>query len=92
MALPPRRWSRHHFVLIAVLAGSLLVRLGWALSRSAEPGSLALLPDQVEYLALARNFLRAGTLCFFDVRFGQTVWAYRMPGYPLFVAAFGANL
>jgi hypothetical protein len=94
MALPPlpRRWSRHRFVLIAVLAGSVLVRLGWALSRLAGQASLSGLPDQVEYLGLARNFLHAGMLCFFDPRFGQTAWAYRMPGYPVFVAACGGSL
>jgi len=32
------------------------------------------------------------SLCFFDPRFNQTIWAYRMPGYPLFLAACGGSI
>src|SRR5437762_1369249 len=50
------------------------------------------LPDQAEYLELAQNLLNGQGLKFYDERFWQYVHAYRMPGYPIFVAAFGAHV
>lgn len=80
-----RRW------LIAILLLAFALRLGWSLSRPTSDADLASLPDQAEYLSLARNLLHTGTLSFHDPRFDQTVYAYRTPGYPAFVAAFGAS-
>lgn len=51
-----------------------------------------MLPDQVEYLALGRNLLNGQGLSFFDQRFRDQVYAFRMPGYPLLVAALGADV
>jgi len=50
------------------------------------------LPDQREYLECAVNLLETGELKFFDPDFGEEVYAFRMPGYPAFIAALGANL
>ncbi|MEM6314371.1 MAG: glycosyltransferase family 39 protein [Planctomycetota bacterium] len=50
------------------------------------------MPDQLEYVAAAESLLAAEGLAFSDERFGQVVRAYRMPGYPLLVAACGANV
>ena len=78
-----------HRALILLLSVALLLRLGWAMSQQAEPDNR--LPDQAEYLQLGRNLL-AGELKFFDQRFGQDVYAYRTPGYPVFIAACGGNV
>lgn len=86
MTQQERRW------LWVVLGLALLLRLGWGLSRPADEGTIAQLPDQREYLELGRNLLRSGELKFFDERFGQDVYAYRTPGYPLFVATMGGSV
>ncbi|HYE17130.1 MAG TPA: hypothetical protein VEA69_01735 [Tepidisphaeraceae bacterium] len=52
----------------------------------------AALGDQFEYLSLGRNLLEHGQLKFFDGRFGEDVYAYRTPGYPVFVAMCGGNV
>ena len=83
--LDARRW------LFVVLAVALAARLGWAASRSVDDRSVDRLPDQREYLSLGRQLLADGTLRFVDPRFGQTVWAYRTPGYPIFVALCGGS-
>jgi len=80
-------------ILIAILAAALALRLGWALSRSGDEAALRALPDQVEYLALGRNLLRGDGLQFADERFnGARVYAFRTPGYPLFIAACGGHV
>jgi 4-amino-4-deoxy-L-arabinose transferase-like glycosyltransferase len=71
---------------------ALAVRLAWGLSRPADEGSLAALPDQREYLALARNLIHGPGLAFLDSRFNDSVRAFRTPGYPLLIAACGANV
>jgi len=78
--------------LSAILLFSLAVRLGWALHQSLDPASLMDLPDQREYLELGRNLLAGNGLQFVDYRFGQIVFSYRTPGYPIFVAACGGHL
>src|SRR5437016_1462150 len=79
-----RRW------LLLVVAGAFLVRVGWGLMQPAKIDDR--LPDQGEYLALAENLLREHALKFYDERFGQEIYAFRMPGYPVFLAACGANV
>ncbi len=64
------------------------LRLGWGLSRPSAIDER--LPDQREYLQLAENLLRHGQLVMDHDRFGP-VRAYRMPGYPLFLALCGAS-
>ncbi len=81
-----RRW------LWVVLGVALLLRVGWAASRPVGDGTVGLLPDQREYLSLGRQLLADGSLRFVDPRFGQTVWAYRTPGYPAFVALCGGSV
>jgi len=77
------------WALTAVLVVSLGVRLSVGARQS---NHFEVLPDQLEYLQIAQNLLAGKGLEFFDSRFGQTVWAFRTPGYPLFVAACGGSI
>jgi 4-amino-4-deoxy-L-arabinose transferase-like glycosyltransferase len=79
-----RRWLA---VLLLVALG---LRVGWSVSRPTELDRV--LGDQREYLELGRNLLGGRGLQFYDERFGQTVYAYRTPGYPAFVALCGGNV
>ena len=79
-------------LLPLILLVALILRVGWAVSRPADDASIDQLPDQREYLEIARSFFRGEGLNFADPRFVQTVYAYRTPGYPLFLAACGANV
>jgi hypothetical protein len=87
--------------LVAILAIGLLVRLVWGLSRPTDDAAIAVLPDQRGYLDLARNLLQGAGLHYVDERFGptadgkpagQTVYAARTPGYPVFVAMCGGSV
>jgi hypothetical protein len=75
--------STSHRPLVFILLIAAAVRAALALH---QPGNLDQLPDQREYLALAQNLRENHTLGFVDPRFGQTIYAYRMPGYPLLLA------
>jgi hypothetical protein len=68
------------------------LRAGWGLTQPAGDEAINALPDQREYLALARNLLSGRGLQFYDERFKDTVLAYRTPGYPAFIAAVGARV
>jgi 4-amino-4-deoxy-L-arabinose transferase-like glycosyltransferase len=76
--------------LPCLLAAALCLRLAWGLAQPTDPD--ARLGDQFEYLQLGRNLLTTGELKFDDARFEQTVYAYRTPGYPAFVALCGGNV
>jgi hypothetical protein len=78
-------------LLLAILVVALALRLTWALVQPADEASLAKLPDQVEYLTIAHNLLAGNGLNFHDDRFKQVLYAYRMPGYPAFLAACLGN-
>ncbi len=69
-----------------VLILALSLRLGWAFRQSGNKEAIDALPDQREYLAIASNIFYGAGSEFFDERFGQTVYAYRMPGYPWMIA------
>lgn len=75
-----------------VLLAALGLRLGWGLTRPTTNSAIDSLPDQREYLEVARNLLHGHGLSFLDRRFSDTVYAFRTPGYPLLVAACGANV
>jgi 4-amino-4-deoxy-L-arabinose transferase-like glycosyltransferase len=75
-----------------VLVLGLAVRMVWGLSRPVDEGALAALPDQGEYLAAGRNLLAGRGLGFTDTRFGDFVYAFRTPGYPLLIAACGGQV
>ena len=79
-------------ILCLLLLAGLALRLSWSMSRGTDIRSLAVLPDQVEYLQAGTNVLTDQGMWFFDDRFGQQIWAGRMPGYPLFVAACNADV
>jgi len=65
------------------------VRLGWGLRQGS--GVDPRLPDQNEYLSIAKNVLAGRGFVFHDDRFDQDIYAYRTPGYPLFLAAAGGS-
>lgn len=83
------RSSRLWLLLLLLVAAA--VRLGWAWSRPTDDAALLALPDQVEYLDLARNLRGGDGLRFFDPRFRDHVYAYRSAGYPIFIAALGSE-
>jgi len=76
----------------AVLVLALGLRLGWGLRQGSGAAGLEALPDQREYLQLGEHLRAHQGLWFSDPRFGQVVYAYRTPGYPLLVAACAAKL
>jgi len=79
--------------LIALLLAALALRLGWCFSRAVDEAAMARsLPDQYEYLQAGRSWLKGLGFSFFDRRFEQRVYAFRTPGYPLFVAACAGNV
>jgi hypothetical protein len=77
--------------IFLLLLLSLVIRLGWAVAQPNGPAAIDRLPDQREYLSLGQNLLHHGSLSFVDPRFHQTVYAYRTPGYPLFIALCGGS-
>lgn len=77
--------------IFLLLLFSLAIRLGWAVVQPNDPAAIDRLPDQREYLSLGQNLLHRGSLSFADSRFHQTVYAYRTPGYPLFIALCGGS-
>ena len=78
--------------LLLLLGGALALRLAWALPQPVTDEAIDQLPDQREYLVLGRNLLHGQGLKFYDPRFGEEVWAFRTPGYPLLVAACGGSV
>jgi hypothetical protein len=83
--------ARSRWRIIGILLLSLLLRLTWAATRPSDDAAIDRLPDQREYLTLGRNLLHDHALQFVDPRLDQTVYAYRTPGYPAFVAACGGS-
>lgn len=91
-----RRW------LVIILLAGLVIRAGWGLSRPVDDASIESLPDQRGYLELGRNLINGKGLSFIDPRFGtigadgtpggQTLFATRTPGYPVFIAACGGSV
>jgi hypothetical protein len=78
--------------LFLILIVALLLRIGLVIAQPMTAESLDRLPDQREYFSIAENLLRHGSLSFFDPRVGQKVYAYRMPGYPVFLVACGGSV
>jgi hypothetical protein len=87
--LAARRWRRGLGALVAV---ALALRLGWGLVQGADGSFLDKVPEQHQYLEMARSVLRGEGLRFYDERLGTHLYAFRMPGYPLALAACGANV
>ena len=78
--------------LALLLVGALLIRAGWGLRQPTSDDAIGALPDQREYLQLGRNLWTHHVLTFRDERFGDDVYAYRTPGYPLLIAACAGNV
>lgn len=86
-ARTPRSW------LIGVVAVALLARLAFVLTLPVDESAMvSSLPDQREYLELARSLLSGQGLRFVDPRFADEVRAFRPPGYPLLVAGCGGSV
>lgn len=82
----------HRWALGLILLSALGVRVGWVLSRPIDDASIDQLPDQREYLEIAKG-LRAGEgFGFVDQRFNDRVLAHRTPGYPFFIVACNADV
>jgi 4-amino-4-deoxy-L-arabinose transferase-like glycosyltransferase len=79
-------------VLRAIFILALLLRVAWSLHLQRDPAGLSNLPDQVEYFSLGQNVLHHRTLFFYDPRFYQAIYAYRMPGYPIFISLCGGSV
>lgn len=77
--------------LLWLVLAAFVVRLAWGLHQPAEIDRKNL-PDQADYLELGRNLLAGRGLVMHDDRFGQDVYAFRMGGYPLLIAACGADV
>jgi 4-amino-4-deoxy-L-arabinose transferase-like glycosyltransferase len=75
---------------VVVLVG-LGVRMGWGLRQASDENSIERLPDQREYLDLGKHIFGADGLSMADPRFGQTVYAYRTPGYPFLIGCLGGR-
>lgn len=82
----------HRLLFWAVLIAALSARLTWVLRLPADQASLEQLPDQREYLELGVNLSRSEGLKFYDPRFDDVIYAHRMPGYPLLIAACGGDI
>lgn len=78
--------------ILLLLAIALIIRLAWVLHLPSDKSVLWQLPDQVEYYKIAQNLLIGKGFHFWDERFDGDVHAFRMPGYPLFVAACGGKV
>ena len=81
-------------LLAALVVVGLAARVALSLYLPGDRASLEALPDQVEYLNLGESLLNDGELVTVDDRYpaAQPLRAQRMAGYPLFVAALGANV
>jgi 4-amino-4-deoxy-L-arabinose transferase-like glycosyltransferase len=87
----PTFTGRQRMILCLILGLALGARLAYVLTLPTSFESLADLPDQLEYLALGRNLLEHQELSFIDPRFADTVYAFRTPIYPTFIALCGAK-
>jgi len=88
-----REWSERSawIALAGVMLVGLGVRLAWGLRQPSDDASINQLPDQREYLDLGNHIFGADGLEMSDPRFGQTVYAFRTPGYPFLVGCCGGN-
>lgn len=81
-----RFMDKTHWLLALILLVGVVARMGWGMSRPVTRESMEGLPDQLEYLSLGENLWKSGELSMVDARYDQRVYAYRTPGYPIFVA------
>jgi len=73
-------------LVLVLLLAAMLLRIIYGTTQTAAETALQRLPDQAEYLQLGRNLLHNHCLQMADPHFGDTVQAYRMPGYPMVIA------
>lgn len=84
--------ARGRTLLVILLLIGLVARVAWGWVQPTDNAFVERLPDQREYLSLGQSLVRGEALSFVDPRFGEVVYAFRTPGYPLFIAAVGGNL
>jgi hypothetical protein len=78
--------------LIGLLLFGLGARVAWGLAQPISDEAIDRLPDQREYHSLAQNLLAGRGLQFYDRRFHDVVRAFRTPGYPAWIALWGAQV
>ncbi len=81
--------EHHHLIrrlLVVLILLSVVARIVYWLPKPHDESALAALPDQLEYLRLADTLRSTGELAMVDPRFADTVRAFRLPGYPAWVA------
>lgn len=86
-----RRFMQVALILFLISVVSLAPRIA-LIFRDDSIDSLRALPDQMEYLELGQSLHDEFRLEFFDPRFGESVRAFRVPGYPALVALCDANV
>lgn len=86
----PAPWK----MLALVLGIALGVRVALGLFLPAGEAFIEQLPDQAEYLEIARSVLSGDGFVLVDERYAlpQALLAQRMPGYPLLLAACGGSV
>jgi hypothetical protein len=88
---PPGTRRIDRWLVLLFLVG-FAARLAWVIHLPVDAASLDRLPDQAQYLELGRNLLAHQGLHFVDGRFNDTLYAFRTPGYPLFIAWCQGNI
>lgn len=73
-------------LLVVLILLGVIARIVYWLPKPHDESALAALPDQLEYLRLADNLRSTGELAMIDPRFADTVRAFRLPGYPAWIA------
>lgn len=84
--------SSDKILLIVLLLMAFGLRLGWVMTRPVTREEIEALPDQLQYLQIAQNVLAGNGYWFIDPRVADKAYAFRTPGYPLFVVACGGNI
>jgi 4-amino-4-deoxy-L-arabinose transferase-like glycosyltransferase len=78
-------------LLAAILLLGVGVRIAWGIHQGQKADAISQLPDQQEYLELGQHVHDGSGLWFSDPRFKEVVYAYRTPGYPVFISWCGGE-
>jgi 4-amino-4-deoxy-L-arabinose transferase-like glycosyltransferase len=101
VGLPRGSWYPHFvtqmsrqmrgILLAAILLLGVAVRIVWGIHQGHHADAISQLPDQQEYLELGQHLHDGDGLWFSDARFKEVVYAYRTPGYPIFISWCAAD-